>query len=49
MRIDDKEALERYILASDSHIQQYFDIVTREDGHLASFTSDSILIKGRKQ
>lgn len=49
MSIADKEALERYILDSEPRIQQYFDIVTREDGHLASFTSDSILLKGRKQ
>ena len=49
MLIADKETLERYILDSDPRIQQYFDIVTREDGHLASFTSDSILLKGRKQ
>jgi ubiquinone/menaquinone biosynthesis C-methylase UbiE len=49
MLISDKEMLENYILNSTPHIRQYFDIVTREDGHLSSFTTDSILLKGRKQ
>ncbi|GAC1363669.1 MAG: class I SAM-dependent methyltransferase [Ktedonobacteraceae bacterium] len=48
MLIADKEALERYILDSAPRIRQYFDVVTREDGHLASFATDSILVKGRK-
>ncbi len=49
MLISDKEALERYILDSEQRVKQYFDVVTREDGHLASFTSESLLLKGRKQ
>lgn len=49
MPIADKEALERRILSSAPRIQQYFDVVTRENSHLASITMDYILLKGRKR
>ncbi len=49
MLLSDKEALEHYILTSDARIRQYFDVETREDGHLASITLDYILLKGRKK
>jgi ubiquinone/menaquinone biosynthesis C-methylase UbiE len=48
MLADEKAALERFIVTSDAHIQRHFEVVVRADGHLASFTNDYILLKGRK-
>ena len=44
----EKAALERYILGSSSQIQSFFEVSTKPDGNLDSFTSDLLLLKGRK-
>lgn len=44
----EKAALEEYILHSDAHIQHFFEVTTKPDGHLASFSNDFILLKARK-
>jgi len=46
--LDEKEALERFILDSNDHIRNYFAVIMRPDGHLESVTKDAILLKGRK-
>ena len=46
--LHEKAALEKFILESSPHIQEYFAVVQRSDGHLESFTNDFILLKGRK-
>lgn len=46
--LNEKVALEQFILSSDSHIQTYFEVVVGPDTHLDSFTNDFILLKGRK-
>jgi ubiquinone/menaquinone biosynthesis C-methylase UbiE len=46
--LDEKAQLEQFILTSSPRIQQYFEVITRADGHLESFTNDFILLKGRK-
>lgn len=45
---NEKVALEKFILESSPHIQEYFEVVRRPDGHLESFANDFILLKGRK-
>ena len=45
---EQKASLERYMLASDTRIQRYFDISIHANGHLNSFKTDFILLKGRK-
>ncbi len=45
---NEKASLERFIVESNAHIRNYFDVSLRSDGHLDSFTIDSILLKGRK-
>jgi ubiquinone/menaquinone biosynthesis C-methylase UbiE len=44
----EKAALEQFILNSDPHVQSYFEVKQKADGHLESFTNDFILLKGRK-
>lgn len=44
----EKGALEAYMLHSDASIQNYFEIRVSDDGHLKSFTMDTLLLKGRK-
>jgi len=46
--LQEKLALERFILESNQHIQHYFEVTRRADGHLESFSTDFILLKGRK-
>ncbi|MBV9706088.1 MAG: methyltransferase domain-containing protein [Chloroflexi bacterium] len=46
--LHEKLALEHFILESSPHIQRYFEVTRRADGHLDSFTNDFILLKGRK-
>ncbi|MBV9707658.1 MAG: hypothetical protein JO125_09655, partial [Chloroflexi bacterium] len=46
--LDEKLALEHFILESSLHIQRYFEVTRRADGRLDSFTNDFILLKGRK-
>jgi ubiquinone/menaquinone biosynthesis C-methylase UbiE len=46
--LHEKLALERFILESSPHIQHYFEVTRRADGHLESFSNDFILLKGRK-
>lgn len=48
LSVDEKANLERFILASSEDIQHYFAVTTRDDGHLAHFSSDYMLLKGRK-
>jgi len=48
MPLDEKVTLAQFILESDNHLQSYFEIVRKQDGQLASFTNDFILLKGRK-
>ncbi len=48
MATSEKARLEQFILSSDEHIRRYFAVSVRADGHLESFTSDYILLKGRK-
>lgn len=45
---EEKASLERYMLASDTRIQRYFEISVHANGHLNSFKTDFILLKGRK-
>lgn len=44
----EKGELERFILASNEHIQHYFAVNLRADGHLENFSIDYVLLKGRK-
>ncbi len=46
---EEKARLEQFMQESDEHIQRYFEITRRPDGHLESFTNDFILLKGRKR
>ena len=46
---DEKASLEQFMLSSDEHTQQYFDIMRRSDGHLDSFKHDLVLLKGQKK
>ncbi|GAC1378992.1 MAG: class I SAM-dependent methyltransferase [Ktedonobacteraceae bacterium] len=46
--LNEKTALEQFILESKLHIQDYFEVLQYADGHLKSFTNDFILLKGRK-
>jgi ubiquinone/menaquinone biosynthesis C-methylase UbiE len=46
--VTEKADLERFILESNVSIQNYFELKMRSDGHLESFTSSAILLKGRK-
>ena len=48
MSIDEKTKLEQFIIESNERIQDHFEIKRHPDGHLASFTNDFILLKGRK-
>ncbi len=43
-----KAALERFILESSAAIQHQFAVTVRPDGHLACFSMQSLLLKGRK-
>lgn len=45
---NEKANLERFILESSTHIQRYFEVSRKADGHLESFTNDFIFLKGRK-
>lgn len=45
---DDKSQLARFILNSDQHIRDYFEVKTGPDGQLVSWTNDFLLLKGRK-
>jgi ubiquinone/menaquinone biosynthesis C-methylase UbiE len=44
----EKIRLETYIFQSAPHIQDYFAVETRENGHIKNFSTDFILLKGRK-
>ena len=46
--LEQKASLERYMLESDARIQHYFEISVHANGHLSSFKTDFILLKGRK-
>lgn len=48
MPANEKAALENYMLTSDSAIQQFFEVTQHSNGHIATFTSNFILLKGRK-
>ncbi len=48
MPLDEKARLSQYILDSNERIQNYFEIVRKPDGQLASFANDFILLKSRK-
>jgi ubiquinone/menaquinone biosynthesis C-methylase UbiE len=48
MSPDEKAKLAQFILESNHQIQNYFEITRKQDGQLASFTNDFILLKGRK-
>jgi len=48
MLADEKARLAQFILESNDHIQSYFEITRKQDGQLASFTNDFILLKGQK-
>jgi ubiquinone/menaquinone biosynthesis C-methylase UbiE len=45
---NEKEQLAQFILESNDHIQRHFEITRKQNGQLASFTNDFILLKGRK-
>ena len=45
---EEKAALERFILASDDHIQHYFAVTTQPDGHLQQLNTEVLMLKGRK-
>jgi len=45
---EDKAQLARYMLESDERIRDYFEVKTRPDGQLLSWTNDFLLLKGRK-
>ncbi|HLZ56667.1 MAG TPA: class I SAM-dependent methyltransferase [Ktedonosporobacter sp.] len=44
----EKAELEAYILASNEQTQRYFEVSVRADGHIESFSTDFLLLKGRK-
>ncbi len=46
---DEKASLEQFILSSDEHTKEYFNITLRADGHLDTFYHDVALLKGRKK
>lgn len=48
MPATEKAALENYMLTSKASIQQFFEVTQQPDGHIATFTSNFILLKGRK-
>ena len=48
MPLDEKARLSQFILESNERIQNYFEILRKPDGQLASFTNDFILLKSRK-
>lgn len=48
MPADEKSRLETFILQSALHIQDYFAVETQDNGHLKQFSTDFILLKGRK-
>ena len=45
---NEKAKLAQFILESNDRIQSHFEIARKQDGQLASFTNDFILLKGRK-
>jgi ubiquinone/menaquinone biosynthesis C-methylase UbiE len=45
----EKKRLEDYILSSSPALQNYFEVVKSDTGHLVSFSMDYIIIKGRKK
>ncbi|HEX9133882.1 MAG TPA: class I SAM-dependent methyltransferase [Ktedonobacteraceae bacterium] len=49
MSPNEKAMLAQFILKSNDRIQSYFEITRKQDGQLASFTNDFILLKGRKK
>ena len=48
MPADEKASLEQFMLNSAEHTQHYFDVTLHTDGHIASFSNDYVLLKGRK-
>jgi ubiquinone/menaquinone biosynthesis C-methylase UbiE len=44
----EKAKLAQFILESNDRIQNYFEITRKQNGQLASFTNDFILLKARK-
>ena len=46
---NEKAKLAQFILESNARIQSHFQVSRRPDGHLNSFTSDFILLKGRQK
>ncbi len=46
---DEKASLEHFILNSDAHTREYFDVSLHADGHLDSISNDYVLLKGRKK
>ena len=48
MPLDEKARLSQFILESNNRIHNYFEILRKPDGQLASFTNDFILLKSRK-
>ncbi|QBD76299.1 methyltransferase domain-containing protein [Ktedonosporobacter rubrisoli] len=44
----EKAALAAFILQSEAAIQRYFAVNVDDDGHLKDFTTDTLLLKGRK-
>jgi len=48
MPADEKARLARFILESNPRIQSYFEVVRRAGGQLDNFTTEVILLKGRK-
>lgn len=44
----EKAKLAQFILESNDRVQNYFEITRKQDGKLASFTNDFILLKARK-
>src|SRR5436190_654794 len=48
MPLDEKARLAQFFLESNNRIHNYFEILQKPDGQLASFTNDFILLKSRK-
>lgn len=48
MPVNEKAALEQFIVGQDEQTRTYFDVVQRADGHLESISNDYVLLKGRK-
>ena len=49
MPADEKASLEQFILGSDEHTRNYFDVTLHANGHIDSISNDYVLLKGRKK